>query len=69
MIDWAPQGVMLLKLGLCGLPLGLALYMAEELAVRRDLPAWARLWRLPARAVLFLVALCLIGQLLVWAMG
>lgn len=68
-MDWITQGMAMLKLGLCGLPLGLSLYAAEEMAVRRDCPSLAAAWRLGARAVLALAALCLLAQALALAFG
>ena len=69
MATWAADAGVLLKAGLCALPLCAGFYAAQELALRRKMPRAAWVWRLLGRICLALAALCLPAGLLILAMS
>ena len=58
--DWIAQLNVLIKVGLCGLPVCVGLYAACELAHRRKMPRAEALWRVLGRVAL---SACLLGVL------
>ena len=69
MATWAGDAGVLLKVGLCALPLCAGFYAAQELALRHKMPRAAWAWRLLGRLCLLAAALCLPAGLLILAMS
>ena len=59
---------LLVKAGLCGLPLCAGLYAAAELAHRRRMPGASSLWLLAGRIALSVCLVSVLGGLLIYVM-
>ena len=65
----AEQSLALFKLGVCLLPLAMALYFAAQLAVRKGMSTAARWWKRGAKLALAVIFMSLLAGAILWLIG